>query len=200
MADAHTEIDLEVLHAAIEAALCAQFPALRMVEFYREESDRQPPKPDQLPACLLELTELEPAPDVDPGTEQLAVHARFEARLIIGFRTPRAKLEIRQLAAAVAVWLRLRRWADPRIPAGQAARTLPTGPAEVIAILPDHFSPELDRYEVWRVEWRQLLHLGASIWTTDGLTPETPLYNWSPAIGIGHEAAYQPLTEIPTQP
>lgn len=186
--DANTTIDLAVLHQVISATLAAQFPALETVEFYREESEREPLTDAQLPACLLEMEELEPAdPADDPMTEQLPVYARFAARLIIGFRTQNAKLEIRKLAASVATYLRKHpRWPHPTL----AGKTLPTGPAEVLAIMPDDFAPELDRYEVWRVEWRHLIHLGATVWTSEGVTPGTPLYGWSPEIGTPHDDDY----------
>lgn len=199
MANANTEIDLAELHQAIETAIRDQFPALKTVEFYREEDDRKPPAPEQLPACLLEMSEMEPEPDDDPGTDQLAVNARFEARLIISFREPRAKLEIRRLAAAFAAWLRLKRWPHPTKP----GRTLPTGPAQVIAILPDDFGPELDRYEVWRVEWLQPIHLGKGTWNDEGVVPGaplygSPLYSWAPDIGFGHENDYQEAIPEPS--
>lgn len=187
MANAHTVIDLADLHLAIETAIREQFPDLRLVEFYREEGERKPPDPEQLPACLLEMSEMEPSPEDDPGTEQLAVNARFEARLIISFREPRAKLEIRRLAAAFAAWLRLKRWPHPTLP----GKSLPTAPAQVIAIMPDDFGPELDRYEVWRVEWLQPLHLGDTVWKDEGVVPGAPLYSWAPDIGTGHENDYQ---------
>lgn len=187
MANANTEITLDELHQAIEQEIRAQFPDLKLVEFYREEEERKPPTPEQLPACLLEMSEMEPTPDVDPGTEQLAVNARFEARLVLGFRTPKAKLEIRKLAAAFAVFLRLKRWPTLANP----AVTLGTGPAEVTTIMADDFNPELDRYEVWRVEWLQELHLGTSIWKDEGVTPGAPLYSWRPDIGNGNADKYQ---------
>lgn len=198
MANAITNVSLDDLHEAIVRDIRAAFPALKTVEFYREESERKPPEPDQLPACLLELSEMEPSPEDDPGTEQLAVNARFEARVMIGFRTQKAKLEIRKLAAALAAWLRLRRWSHPTEP---APRTLPTGPAYVINIMPDDFEPELDRYEIWRVEWmQQTVHLGETVWTNDGVTPSTPLYSWSPDIGEGNADKYEPaLPPFPQQ-
>lgn len=186
MANANTEIDLGELHQAIEAAISAQFPSLKLVEFYREEEERKPPTVDQLPACLLEMSEMEPTPDVDPGTEQLAVNARFEARVIIGFRTPRAKIEIRKLAGALATWINK----------NKRFHGLPTGPAEITAIMPDDFNPELDRYEVWRVEWLQPLHLGTSIWTDEGVTPHAPLYSWRPDIGDGNADKYQDVVPL----
>lgn len=176
--NADTQIDLEELHGAIVTAISGQFPDIETVEFYREEEERQPDF--DTPACLLELAELEPVPEEDPGTEQLAVYARFEARLVIGFRTERAKIEIRKLAAAFAVFLRQRRWG------------LPVGQAEVLAIAADNFSPELDRFEVWRVEWRQLVHLGESVWIdTTSTMPDEPVYSFSPDIGTGNEEDYR---------
>lgn len=157
MADADTQVDLEQLHDVMAASIATAFPALQTVEFYRE--DRKTPV--TAPACLLELVELETAgAEPDPGTEQLAVYARFEAQLIIGFRTPKAKLEARRLAASLAAFLHLRRWPG-----------VVTGPGEVVGCYRDEFDPGLDQFEVWRVEWSHLVHLGESVWAGDGIIP-----------------------------
>ena len=167
--NANTEVDLGVLHDAIVADIKAQFPQLVTVEFYREDRKELPK-----PACLLELTELEALPDDDPGTEQLAVMAKFEAELVIGFRTPKAKQSIRLLAAALAAWLRKRRWTNY---SGTTPK-LPTGPADVIGAYQDDFSvmghqrdQALEQFEIWRVEWQQIVHLGKTVWTDEGETP-----------------------------
>lgn len=191
MADANTEVDLGVFHDAIVADIKAQFPDLATVEFYREVDERAEGMP--LPACLLELSEMPASNDDDPGSTQWPTVARIEARLIIGFRTPRAKIEVRKLAGALAVWLRRRRFNDPTTP----GRTLPTGAADVIGCFPDEFDPALDRYEVWRVEWDQQLDLGATVWTNEGVTP-TPVFSWAPDIGIGHEDKYDEI--VPSLP
>lgn len=187
--NANTVIDLSVLHSAIVADIEAQFPDLVTVEFYRAEEGQgeDARKTLPVPACLLELSEMPADPDRDPGTEQLAVTATFEARLIIdSLKTQNAKLSVRVLAAAFSAWLRLRRWNNPAVP----GKCLPTGPAYVIGAYPDDFSPELDRYEVWRVEWQQELHLGDTVWKDEGVTPDKPLYSWVPEIGTGHEGDY----------
>lgn len=191
MANPNTAVDLVKLHQAITQEIQAAFPTLKVVEFYREEDDRDALTTEQLPACLLELSEMVPTLEDDPGTEQLTVSARFTARLVVGFRTPRAKLEIRRLAAAVAKFLRQKRWAL-KIEDDQVER-IPSGPAQVVAIMPDEFSPELDRFEVWAVEWTQSLDIGESVWLDEGITPETPLYSWAPKIGFGHEHYYRGL-------
>lgn len=173
--DANAFLDLDALHDAIVADIKAQFPDLQTVDFYRTDERKGLP----LPAVLLDLTEFEGEPDLDPGTEQLAVTARFEAEIIFGFRTPNVKREIRKFSAAFAAWLRLRRWTG-----------ISTDAAKVIGCYPDDFNPELDNYEVWRVEWSQVLYLGNNVWTNDGTIPTTVLAGYVPQIGIGHEDDY----------
>lgn len=173
-----TEIDLGTVHQAIIDAVAAQFPDVVTVADYRDDRDRLP-----LPAILIELEDMEGAPDEDPGTGQLAMMARFVARVIIGFRTPTAEREIRRLAGALGAFVRLNRWNQP------------IGPAEVLVIGPDAFAPELDRYVIWRVEWQQVVHLGASVWTNEGDIPVTVLVGVAPDIGTGHEADYQDIDD-----
>lgn len=187
--NANTNLDLAVLHDSIVADIKAQFPDLVTVEFYRAEEGQgeDARKTLPVPACLLELSEMPADPDRDPGTEQLAVTATFEARLIIdSLKTHNAKLSVRILAAAFSAWLRLRRWDNAALP----GKKLPTGPAYVMGAYPDDFSPELDRYEVWRVEWQQEIHLGSTVWTDEGETPSNPVFSWSPDIGPGNEESY----------
>lgn len=182
MMDANEFLDLDALHDAIEAAIRTQFPDLQTVEFYRTDER----KDLTLPAVLLDLCEFEGEPDMDPGTEQLAVSARFEAEIIFGYRTPNVKREIRKFSAAFAAWLRLRRWPG-----------ISTDAAQVVGCYPDNFDPELDNYEVWRVEWSQVLYLGNNTWTNDGTIPTQVLVGYSPKIGAGNETEY---TQIETDP
>lgn len=179
MANANTEVSLDALHAAILAKITDKFPVFKTVDAYLEDRKALP-----TPAFLLEMSEFETGDADDPGTGQLAVYVRFEARLVVGFRTPRAKLEVRKMAAAVALFARLERW-------GTRA-----GPAEVIGAWPDDFGPELDQYECWRVEWRQEVHLGASVWKDEGITPASPLFSFAPDIGIPHRDKYKPLDAL----
>lgn len=183
--DANTNLSLDVLHAAIVADIKAQFPGLVTVEFYREDRKNLPK-----PACLLTLTEFEASPDDDPGTEQLAVLAHFEAELVIGFNTLKAKQSIRLLAASLAAWLHNRRWDNP---AGTTPK-LPTGPCMVGGCYPDDFQPELDQFEVWRVDWQQIVHLGDTVWTNEGVTPSRVFLGQAPEVGTGNEADYVEVT------
>lgn len=173
--DANTETTLDAVHAGIVSGLQAQFPDLH-VEAYRLDRKGFP-----VPACFIELVDMERG-DMDPGTDQLPMLCRFEAQLIIGFRqgTKNPKLEIRKLAAAVAAFVRLKRWGCP------------IGPAEVVGAYSDDFDPELEQFEVWRVEWQQIIHLGESVWKgwNDGEPPGSPMLGYSPNIGTGNESEY----------
>lgn len=172
--NANTDIDLDTLHAAIVADISAKFPDLQTVEFYRGEG-QEDRKALPTPACLLELSEMEASLEDDPESEQLAVIAHFEAALLIRFNAPNAKRSVRRLAAAFAAWIHKRRWNDPANP----GKKLPTGPCVVVGAYKDDFSgmtpgqrdAPLDQFEVWKVEWRQIVHLGAGVWNDEGETP-----------------------------
>lgn len=182
MANAVTSCDLGALDASITAAISAAFPDLQTVEFYRIENRTELP----IPACLLEMCEADSFSDPDPGSEQQAMMVRFEARFIMGFKTPAAKLEVRKLAMAFAAFMRQQgRW--PGV-GGQA--DVP----RLIGCYPDDFEPTLDQFEVWRVEWNQQLWFGNSVWINSGTVPTHVLTGYDPHIGTGHEDDYTELT------
>ena len=81
MANAQTVTTIEAVHEGIIAAIRQRFPELLTVEAYRMDRKNLP-----VPACLVELTEMEGADDLDPGTGQLAGNAHVEARVVLGFR------------------------------------------------------------------------------------------------------------------
>lgn len=171
--NAKTQVTVEEIQHSIRAAVRAAFPAMKCTDFYFDDRTRLP-----VPACLLELTEMEPVPENDPGTGQLAVMARFSAYLLIGFRTERARLSICTLAADFAILAHQARWG------------LPVEPATVTSICPDHFNPEFDQYLVWRVDWQQIIHLAPSVWDNDDPVPRVALGSWSPEIGPAYEPSY----------
>lgn len=172
--------DLGQLHDAIVAGIKAQYPDLVTVEFYTH--DRDAPKASQLPACFLDLTEFENVPEEDPGNDMLAMHACFEAELVLPFRTARGKLEIRKRAAAFAGFLRQRsRWPG----------ALQAGAMQVLGAYRSDFSPQLDQYEVWRVDWRQLLYIGRDAWDESGIpVPSGVFLGIDPDIGLSNVDKY----------
>lgn len=171
-----TETDLDALHDAIIAAIRAAHPVFATVEAYREDRKDLP-----VPACLIELADMEPQPGDDPGTEQLCVMARWELFVVMGFREASVKRAVPKLAAAVALTVNRNRWG------------LKVGAAEVTAIEPDDFRPELDQYEAWRVDWQHLIHIGPSVWRDDGAVPSQVLSNFAPEVGPLFEGNYDPI-------
>lgn len=189
MADALEGMDLSVLHQKIVEAFAEKFSTdFNLIAFYRDEEERRAPKVTELPALLLELTELEPDAENDANCEQLPVIARFEARIVVNAMQDKAlsietaKIKVRALAAKLAHYL----YKHKRF------HKLPAGALSVDAIVEDAFYPELDRYEVWRVDFSIPILIGESVWISDGITP-TPAYSWSPNIGAEHEQDYQDI-------
>lgn len=153
------QVDLAALHDAIRDQLAAEFPQFNLVDCYIDTHDEL--QADDLPALIFELVDMETAEDRDPGTEQWAVMSRWAARVILPYRTPQARLAARVLAANLATYLHKRnRWAGMK-----------GGEIMVEGAFPDDFAPELDRFEVWRVEWSQCLHIGPTVFTDDGVIP-----------------------------
>lgn len=173
--NADTEITLDAVYDGILSAIRDQFPDLVTVEAYPEDRGKV-----ATPACFIELAGVEADPKLDPGTGQLAVTAEFEARFLIKTKQPglNPKREIRRLALAFAAFARMQRWGCP------------IGGADVIGAFPDDFDPELDQYEVWRVEWRQTIHLGESVWNVPGTTPGAVFVGEAPLIGAAHADEY----------
>jgi hypothetical protein len=176
MANTLTECDLDALHATMESTIAAAFPALKRVSFDEIDRENVP-----VPCCFLDCADMDADMDAhDPGTEQQAMTARYEARFVVGMRTPRAKQEARKLATAFAAFLRKQlRWPPAK-----------SGPAHVIGCYRDDFHPVLDQYEVWRVEWTHVLHFGQSVWAGDGPQITEVFLGIAPEIGIPHVDDY----------
>lgn len=175
MADSNTEVDLDALHDAIAKQIAEAFPSFVTVEFYREDEDEKIPTP----AILLEMTEAEPAPEHDAGTGQWPALVRFEARILMSARSRGAKREIRKAATALAAWLNLRRFSGVR-----------ADECHVIACERDEFTPKRDKFELWRVEWVQLVMFGTSAWRNDGAVPEEVYAGFSPDTGDANRDRY----------
>ncbi|BDG76577.1 MULTISPECIES: hypothetical protein [Wolbachia] len=142
------------LHQAICTKLKEEISAIQTCEIYpaiRKEL--------VAPAVFVELASLEPGKD--PGTEQLALKARFEARIVVDSTIENAPLIVRSLAAEVARVVNKNTWEKN------------VSPAEFLSAEPDGFRPELDAYLVWMVDWSHQLHLGKSVWEEGKIKPHT---------------------------
>lgn len=195
--DINTGTDLAALHQAITTVSAAAFPGVHF-EFYR--ADRKTALAfgdgaaghDPVAYCFLELSQMEPGDATDPGTEQQAMTATFEAQFVLRSVPVDARLQARILAGAFAAFLRKTLRFD--------GTNVLQGPIQVTGCYKDDFSPELDQYEVWRVEWTQEIWLGAGVWgpsPSDPATPTQVLYSFYPLIGPAYEPSYLDATGAP---
>ncbi|MCG9083941.1 hypothetical protein [Laribacter hongkongensis] len=133
-------MDIATLHAAIEAGLSSALPGIDVLS-YPDLAGRV-----RLPLVLLELAELEDG--TPPGTGELALIARLEARVIVDPNQRDAELLVRQLACRLAAACHFKTWG------------LPIGLARVQSVAPDGFKADLDGYLVWCVTWTHEIHVG----------------------------------------
>lgn len=146
-------IPLGQVYAAIEEHIKDAIPALAYVGTMPEKLEHI-----CVPGVVIELTGFEPA-DADPGTGEVAVEARFEARVLIGREQCDSLVAAAHCAAQLAVLLRMQSWG------------LPVGLAEFIRSERDWTRPELDTCVVWVVEWSQVIFLGQEEWPWPGMLP-----------------------------
>ncbi|WP_353280152.1 hypothetical protein [Wolbachia endosymbiont (group B) of Silvanus unidentatus] len=140
------------LHQTICSTLKEEIPSIQTCEIY--PSIR---KELLAPALFVELVSLESGKD--PGTEELALKARFEARIVVDGTVEDSSVVVRTLAAEVARVVNKNTWNMKNI-----------SPGEFISAEIDGFRPELDAYLVWLVEWFHEVHVGKSVWST-GIMP-----------------------------
>lgn len=170
--------NLAQLHAAIVAGLRAKLNGVPTVDAYPVIQRRI-----HLPAVLVELAEMEPGDD--PGSGETALIGRFQARAIIDPIQANADMQVRELAARIAVAITHETW-------GQEI-----GIAKLVQIGEDAFKPELDGYMVWVVEWTHEFHLGESAWPYPDESGLTVMLGMYPETGTGNEASYWPLGSAP---
>lgn len=170
--------NLAQLHTAIVSGLCSKLAGIPTVEAYPVIQRRI-----HLPAVLLELAEMEPGGD--PGTGETALVGRFQARAIVDPNQPAADLQVRELAARIAVALTHETWG------------LEISVAQLVQIGDDAFKPELDGYLVWVVEWTHEFHLGAAAWPYPDDTGKTLLVGLHPGTGAGKEDSYMVAGQDP---
>ncbi|AXM95593.1 hypothetical protein ACU5P1_16875 [Pseudomonas plecoglossicida] len=166
-------ITLGQVFAAIEEHIRDAIPGLAYVGTMPEGIRTIPP-----PAVVIELAGFEAA-DKDPGTGQVAVEGRFEARVIVGQEEANCLQVAAFVAAQLAVLLRMQSW-------GLAVEL-----AEFVRAERDWTRPELDGYAVWVVEWVQTIYLGEEEWPWPNQPPGNLVFGFSPDTGPGSEHHYQ---------
>lgn len=163
--------NLAQLHTALVAGLRTKLAGVPTVDAYPVIQRRI-----SLPAVLVELAEMEPGDD--PGSGETALIGRFQARAVIDPTQSGADLQVRELAARIAVAITHETWG------------LPISIARLVQIGEDAFKPELDGYMVWVVEWTHEFHLGESAWPYPDESGLTIMLGMYPETGAGKEAGY----------
>ena len=130
--------------------------------------DFTPARLDQTlsPAVFLDLVELDPMSD--PGTGQLRLDAQWEARLVMSTKTPKF-LQV-GLVAEIITALHKHHWPEQDI-----------GQAKIKHVSIDHFQPHLEGQQIWLIEWMQMIQLGDSMWSDEGILPLEIVINESVA-------------------
>ncbi|QDH64106.1 hypothetical protein [Pseudomonas azotoformans] len=157
---------LDRLYDAIEQHLQEQLPGIRSASFWPDLSaDTSIPTP----VVLLEMAEMEPAPDI--GTGETALTCKFEARIIVDSISADPQRQAVQLASQLAVLLRAQSWG------------LEVACAQFVRSTQDWTKPELDGYFVWLVEWDQTVFLGAEEWPWPDEPPGSLVIDLGPDVG-----------------
>ncbi|MFJ4111464.1 hypothetical protein [Pseudomonas sp. NPDC089758] len=129
-----------------------------------------------VPAVVLEFAGFEPA-EFDPGTGEVAIDARFEARAIVGTEYDDHLHVVAFIAAQLAVLLRMQTWG------------LKVDTAKLVRAEPDWSRPELDSMAAWVVEWTQVIYLGKEEWPwPEELGPI--MFGFDPQTGAEHLGDY----------
>tara|TARA_B100001564_G_C20321683_1_gene526014 strand:- start:13 stop:534 length:522 start_codon:yes stop_codon:yes gene_type:complete len=167
--DLHNAILLEITSNIASIATSGSYPKLQTAI--------------AVPAVFVDLASLDFGDD--PATEQLALTGRFEARVIVN-AADNGQIRVRELAIEVARVVHNKNF-------GMKTRL-----SRVVSIGPDQFSPELDAYDVWLVEWEQQFDIGDSVWDGEGVRPETIFIGYVPRVGEEFEQDYTILDgELP---
>nr|WP_306218031.1 MULTISPECIES: hypothetical protein [unclassified Pseudomonas] len=154
------------MYDAIEQHLQEQLPGIRGASFWPDLSaDTSIPTP----VVLLEMAEMEPAPDI--GTGETSLTCKFEARIIVDSISADPQRQAVQLASQLAVLLRGQNWG------------LGVACAQFVRSTQDWTKPELDGYFVWLVEWDQTVYLGAEEWPWPDEPPGSLVISIEPGDG-----------------
>lgn len=171
--------NLAQLHTAVVGGMRTKLIGIPTVDAYPIIHKRI-----HLPAVLVELSEMEPG--ADPGTGETALIGRFQARAIVDPNAADAEMQVRELAARIAVAITHETWG------------LDVSIAQLVQIGDDAFKPELDGYLVWVVEWTHEFHLGTAAWPYPDDTGKTLLIGLHPGTGAGNVGGYMAPGQEPT--
>lgn len=165
---------IEQLHVAVRAGLAAKLHDVPTVACYPASGAAL-----ALPAVLIELAQLAPARD--PGSGEMGLLARFQARIVCDAAAAGAALQVRGLAARLALAIHHETW---NLAIG-AAQFVQAGPA------PDADLAEAGRL-AWLLEWTHEIDLGQPAWPYEDSSGLALMLGMEPETGAGREAQYWP--------
>ena len=173
---------IEQLHEAIRTGLAAKLHDVPTVAHY-------PPAGAALalPAVLVELAQLAPARD--PGSGEMGLLARFQARVICDAAASGAALQVRGLAARLALAIHHETW-NLVIGMAQFVQAAPAPASD-----PDP-APEAGRL-AWLLEWTHEIDLGQPAWPYEDSSGLALMLGIEPETGAGREAQYWPAGAAP---
>jgi hypothetical protein len=109
------------------------------------------------PAVFLEIASF--GAGDDPATEELALTANVEARVVVDSTIENAEIVCQSLACEIANIAHLNSFGCE------------ISPAKLMGITRDFFKPEFDMYLCWLIEWQHQFHYGISVWLEAGASP-----------------------------
>lgn len=140
------------LHDRMEGYFRKNIPLLATVDAYREKPDDK----IKTPAVLVGMDEMASGSRVTGG--RIAMTCIFNAYCLLSSKTPRAELEVRNMAAVVAAAIDGQRWSlDDAV-----------GRPSNITAVPGVFENDQPGIECWIVTWEQEVHLG-NVWIPSDL-------------------------------
>lgn len=163
---------IEQVHTAMISVLQTGIPGIRDVRTYGSTQSLK------VPACVVHLESIEPAPEPDDGSGRMPLSCRWEIFAVLASNTPNVELKVREMAAVVAQFL-------------QGQRFSVGSPMQFVLAEPDEFGPEFSGGTCWRVEFEQTIYLGESEWTAEGVVPSTVMVGNAPDIGEGNAEKYE---------
>jgi len=170
-------IHLDDFHDAVVASL-ESIGWLNSVEAYPEHQTELVG-----PCAFFSVIDWEFAEE-QPMNGQIAVDLSCELLVVFGRDDSGYQKSIRNAAMAICAKVHGNRWG------------LQVEPAVLKGASPDGFTPELDAYAVWRIEWQQRAEIGIDQYHDDGsgFVPTTIMVSQSPHIGAGNEGHYEPTS------
>jgi hypothetical protein len=163
-----TTIDLA--HEAVMNFVRETFPDLQQVTAYGENREEI-----QMPAFMFELEEFEMGElENDVGTGQISLITRWCGYFIELFNVENVKTVLRSRAGEFAFKIHNNRLG------------LRCDPCRFIRADPESFKPSLEKFEVFKVEWSQVIILGDV-----PQEPDLSIYlGFEPNVGLAHKDDY----------